>query len=97
MINLPGDYQDKAGCGGTWDPACPATSLKKGDNGLYTLTVSLPAGTYQYKVAMDGAWTVNYGSDGTSGGPNYTLTLTADSSVTFTYDPTTHMVTTTIQ
>jgi maltose-binding protein MalE len=97
MINLPGDYQDKAGCGGTWDPACQTTAMKAGDNGLYTLTVSLPAGTYQYKVAMDGAWTVNYGSDGKQDGPNYTLTLTADSKVTFTYDPNTHLVTTATQ
>lgn len=97
MINLPGDYQDKAGCGGTWDPACPATSMKKGDNGLYTLTVSLPAGTYQYKVALDGAWTTNYGSDGKQDGPNYSLTLAADSKVTFTYDPNTKLVTTTTQ
>jgi maltose-binding protein MalE len=97
MVNLPGDYQDKAGCGGTWDPACPATSMKKGDNGIYTLSVNLPAGTYQYKVAMDGAWTVNYGSDGKQDGPNYTLTLAADSKVTFTYDPNTKLVTTTTQ
>jgi arabinogalactan oligomer / maltooligosaccharide transport system substrate-binding protein len=97
MVNLPGDYQDKAGCGGTWDPACQATAMKKGDDGLYTLTVSLPAGSYQYKVAMDGAWTVNYGSDGKQDGPNYTLDLAADSKVTFTYDPDTHMVTTTIE
>jgi maltose-binding protein MalE len=97
MVNLPGDYQDKAGCGGTWDPACQATGMKLGDDGLYTLTVTLPAGTYQYKIAMDGAWTVNYGSDGKQDGPNYTLELTADSTVTFTYDPSTQLVTTTIQ
>jgi hypothetical protein len=97
MINLPGDYQDKAGCGGTWDPACPKTAMKVGDNGLYTLTVTLPAGTYGYKVALDGAWTVNYGSDGKQDGPNYALTLTADSTVTFTYDPNTKLVTTAIQ
>ncbi|MFZ2098129.1 MAG: extracellular solute-binding protein [Anaerolineales bacterium] len=97
MVNLPGDYQDKVGCGGTWDPACPATGMKQGEDGLFTLTVSLPAGTYEYKVAMDGAWTVNYGSDGKQDGPNYSLTLDADSSVTFTYDPDTHLVTTTVQ
>jgi hypothetical protein len=98
MVNLPGDYQDKAGCGGTWDPACQTTAMKKGDTGLYTLTVSLKASgakPYEYKVAMDGAWTVNYGSDGKQDGPNYTLTLAADSTVTFTYDPNTHMVATT--
>jgi maltose/maltodextrin transport system substrate-binding protein/arabinogalactan oligomer/maltooligosaccharide transport system substrate-binding protein len=92
MVNLPGSYQDSAGCGGEWDPACEATALTQGDDGLYTLTVDLPAGDYEYKVALDGAWTVNYGSDGAQDGPNYTLSLPADSTVTFTYDPETHLV-----
>jgi arabinogalactan oligomer / maltooligosaccharide transport system substrate-binding protein len=92
MVNLPGSYQDSAGCGGEWDPACEATAMTQGDDGLYTLTVDLPAGDYEYKVALDGAWTVNYGSDGAQDGPNYTLSLPADSTVTFIYDPETHLV-----
>lgn len=92
MVNLPGSYQDKVGCGGTWDPACEATGMKKGNDGKYTLTIKIPAGDYEYKVAMDGAWTVNYGSDGAQDGPNYTFSLAADSTVTFTYNPETHMV-----
>jgi maltose-binding protein MalE len=94
MVNLPGTFQDQVGCGATWDPACPKSALKKGDNGLYTLTVQLKAGDYEYKVAMDGAWTVNYGSDGKQDGPNYKLNVPADGEVTFTYDETTHLVTT---
>jgi arabinogalactan oligomer / maltooligosaccharide transport system substrate-binding protein len=94
MVNIPGSYQKKAGCGADWDPACPKTAMTKGDDGKYTLTVQIPAGDYEYKVAMAGAWTESYGSDGTSGGGNYTLSLPADSKVTFTYDPETHMVTT---
>jgi maltose/maltodextrin transport system substrate-binding protein/arabinogalactan oligomer/maltooligosaccharide transport system substrate-binding protein len=97
MVNLPGTWQDQAGCGGTWDPACEATGLVLGDDGLYTLTVDLTAGSYEYKVALDGAWTVNYGSDGAQDGPNYTLELAADSTVTFTYNAETHLVETTIE
>jgi maltose-binding protein MalE len=92
MVNLPGSYQDQVGCGGTWDPACEATGMVAGDDGLYTLTVELTAGDYEYKVALDGAWTVNYGSDGAQDGPNYALSLPAAGSVTFTYDPETHLV-----
>ena len=92
MVNLPGSYQDKAGCGAAWDPACEATAMVKGDDGLYRLTVELPAGDYEYKVALDGAWTVNYGSDGAQDGPNYTLSMASAGSVTFTYDPETHLV-----
>lgn len=97
MVNLPGSYQDKVGCGSQWDPACKATAMKQGEDGLYTLTVQLPAGDYEFKVALDGAWTVNYGSDGAQDGPNYTLSLTADSTVTFTYNPETHLVEVEIQ
>jgi hypothetical protein len=97
MVNLPGDYQDLVGCGAEWDPACQATAMELGDDGLYRLTVELPAGDYQYKIALDGAWTVAYGSDGTTSGGNYTLSLTAASTVTFTYDPETHLVDATIE
>lgn len=92
MVNLPGTYQDQAGCGAQWDPACQATAMEEGDDGLFTLVVDLPAGDYEFKVALDGDWTVNYGSDGAQDGPNYTLSLAADSSVTFTYDPETHLL-----
>jgi maltose-binding protein MalE len=92
MVNLPGSYQDKAGCGAAWDPACEATGMVQGEDGLFTLTVALPAGDYEFKVALNGDWTVNYGSDGAQDGPNYTLSLAADSSVTFTYDPETLLV-----
>lgn len=93
MVNLPGTFQDSAGCGAEWDPACPATGMKKGADGLYTLTVKLPKGDYEYKVALDGAWTVNYGSDGKQDGPNYKLSVPADGEVTFTYNADTHLVT----
>jgi maltose/maltodextrin transport system substrate-binding protein/arabinogalactan oligomer/maltooligosaccharide transport system substrate-binding protein len=92
MVNLPGSYQNEAGCGADWDPACEATAMKQGDDGKYTLTVQIPAGEYEFKVALDGAWTTNFGSDGKQDGPNYPLSLAADSSVTFTYDPETHLV-----
>ncbi len=92
MVNLPGSYQDKVGCGAQWDPACQATAMEKGDDGLYYLTVTLPAGDYEFKVALDGAWTVNYGSDGAQDGPNYALKVEQDGNVTFVYNPETHLV-----
>jgi len=41
---------------------------------------------------MHGDWGLNYGSDGAEDGPNYTLNLDEDSTVTFIYDPDTHLV-----
>jgi hypothetical protein len=66
--------------------------MELGDDGLSRLTIELPAGDYEFKVALDGAWTVNYGSDGAQDGPNYALSLAAAGTVTFTYDPATHLV-----
>jgi arabinogalactan oligomer / maltooligosaccharide transport system substrate-binding protein len=97
MVNLPGSYQDEAGCGADWDPACQATAMTEGDDGMFTLTVDIPAGDYEYKVALNGDWTVNFGSDGAQDGPNYTLSLPADSTVTFVYDPETNLVETTVE
>jgi len=94
MVNLPGSYQDQVGCGAAWDPACEATALEAGDDGLYRITLEMPAGDWEYKVALDGTWDVNYGSDGAQGGPNYTISVAAAGPVTFIYDPETRLVTT---
>jgi hypothetical protein len=59
---------------------------------MYTGSFSVPAGDYECKVALDGAWTDNYGVDGAKDGSNYTFSLAADGTVTFTYDPTTHIL-----
>jgi maltose-binding protein MalE len=92
MVNVPGSYQAAAGCDGDWDPACEVTVLTEGDDGLFTATHALPAGDYEGKVALDGAWTVNYGVDGVADGDNYAFSLPADGNVTFTYDPVSHIL-----
>ena len=93
MVNVPGSYQAAAGCEGDWDPACEVTALVEGADGLWTASHTLPAGDYEAKVALDGAWTLNYGVDGAQDGPNYTFSLAAAGTVTFTYDPATHILT----
>jgi maltose/maltodextrin transport system substrate-binding protein/arabinogalactan oligomer/maltooligosaccharide transport system substrate-binding protein len=93
MVNVPGSYQAAAGCEADWDPACEVTALTEGDDGMFTASHSLPAGDYEAKVALDGSWTVNYGIDGVPDGDNYTFSLSADGTVTFTYDPETNLLT----
>jgi arabinogalactan oligomer / maltooligosaccharide transport system substrate-binding protein len=98
MVNIPGSYQAAAGCPGDWQPECAATAMTLGDDGLWhSGPFTLPAGDYEYKVALDGSWTTNYGSDGAQDGPNYTVTLDAESSVSFTYDPATKLVEITVE
>jgi len=98
MVNVPGAYQAQAGCAGDWDPACLATQMTKGDDGLWRSgPFNIKAGDYEFKVALDGAWTTNYGSDGLQDGPNYKVTLAADGTIEFVYDPATKLVTATVK
>lgn len=96
MIGLPGSWQAAVGCPGDWDPACEVTFMNDNGDGTYSLTIDVPAGEYEFKVAHDGAWSENYGVDGVADGDNYPLVLEADSSVTFVYDGETHVVTVTV-
>ena len=95
-VGTPGSYQSEAGCAGDWDPGCPATQLiydANGDIWRNTFSVS-PAGAYEYKVALNGSWDVNYGLGAQQNGPNIPLpTTTSPQSVTFYYDHKTHWVT----
>jgi pullulanase len=95
-VGIPGSYQSEAGCTGDWDPGCAATQLiydANGDVWRNTFTIA-PAGAYEYKVALNGSWDVNYGLHAQQNGPNIPLsTSTSPHSVTFFYDHKTHWVT----
>lgn len=86
IVGVPGSYQAAVGCANDWDPACELTLMEAQGDGIFTLTVTIPAGDYEYKVAMNGAWDENYGVDGEANGPNLTLSLSDETEVTFTYD-----------
>ncbi|VEG28453.1 alpha-amylase family glycosyl hydrolase [Actinomyces howellii] len=91
-VTVPGSHNAAMGCPGDWQPDCAAAALSLDPaTGLYTGSFDLPAGTYEYKVAIGGSWEVNYGADGVADGPNITYT-TAGGTVTFFYDPVTHLV-----
>ncbi|WP_245866566.1 pullulanase-type alpha-1,6-glucosidase [Serinibacter salmoneus] len=86
---LVGDLQTELGCESDWAPDCEATLLTPtGTEGVYTLEGELPAGSYEYKIAIDGAWDEAYGLDG--GGDNIPLTIGGDATLRFSYDDTTH-------
>ena len=78
-VGIPGNYQSEAGCAGDWDPACPATQLSYDANGdIWRNTFSItPAAAYEYKVALNGNWDVNYGLHAEQNGPNIPLATTA--------------------
>ena len=93
MVNVAGSYQAQAGCSADWQPDCDATKMTKGDDGKYhSGPFNLKAGDYEGKVALDGAWTTNYGVDGKADGDNYKFSLKADGTVEFTFDPETKLL-----
>jgi hypothetical protein len=94
-VTLPGDFQSELGCAGDWMPDCANTHLTY-DAGLdrWVGTFSIPAGNWQYKVAIDDAWDENYGIGGVPNGSNYGMSIATPQTVTFSYDAVTHVVTT---
>lgn len=97
QVSVPGNHNSEMGCAGDWAPSCEAAMLTERPDGVFAGTFSLPAGTYEYKVAIDGSWAENYGDGGVRDGANVTYTLAADGPVTFYYDPVTHWFSSTAQ
>ena len=90
-VSIPGDHNTEMGCVSDWDPACEAAMLTLRPDGIYEGTFDLPAGDYEYKAAIDGAWAVNYGANGEKDGPNVTYSHDGGP-VTFYFDPRSHVV-----
>ena len=93
-VTLTGDFQAALGCAEDWQPACPDTALTfDEEDGLWQAEFELPAGDYNYKVALDESWDVNYGANATPDGPNLPLSLADETTVKFYYDDQTHWLT----
>jgi pullulanase-type alpha-1,6-glucosidase len=91
-VTLMGDLMEELGCPGDWDEGCEATDMTLTDDGVWELTGTVPAGTYQYKVRLNGSWDENYGADGAANGDNIPLVLLADAELRFTYDHDSHRI-----
>ena len=93
-VTIAGSLQDELGCPGDWQPECAATHLAlDAEDGVWQATFAVPAGTWEYKAALDGTWDENYGAGAVRDGPNVALTLEEPTDVTFFYDDGTHWVT----
>ncbi len=93
-VTIAGSLQSELGCAGDWDPACSTTRLAyDADDGMWQATFDLPAGTYEYKAALNDSWDENYGASAQSGGANIPLNLAASTRVKFYYDHETHWIT----
>jgi pullulanase len=76
-------------------PGCLRSWLQDPDgDGTYSFsTARSRLGNYEAKVAIDESWDENYGVGGVLGGDNYTFSVPDGATVTFTYDPVTHILT----
>ena len=93
-VTVAGDLQSAAGCANNWDPSCAATHLTyDATDDVWQGTFSLPAGSYQYKAALNDSWDENYGLHAVAGGDNIPLALPQARNVKFYYDHKTHWIT----
>lgn len=98
IATVPGSFQNALGCGDNWDPSCLRSWLQDIDgDGVYSFGATLPAGDYACKVAINESWDENYGADGVPGGDDIAFSVPADgTSVTFTYETSSHRLTVTV-
>lgn len=93
-VTLVGSLQSELGCPDDWAPPCEATMLAPvAGTSTWERTFTVPAGTYEYKVAINGGWDENYGTGGVSNGPNYPFVLAGPTKVRFRYHAESHLVT----
>ncbi|MCU0314980.1 MAG: type I pullulanase [Fimbriimonadaceae bacterium] len=82
FVVLAGTIQSALGAN-PWDPAGTITRMVRVTPDLFELTVKLPAGRYQYKVARGASWGENYGQNFTPNGNNIDLVLESPKIVKF--------------
>ncbi|MGO4662338.1 pullulanase-type alpha-1,6-glucosidase [Terrabacter sp. 2TAF16] len=90
IITAPGSFQSELGCPGDWAPDCMRSWLQDPDgDGTYVFTTDqIPAGSYEFKVAVGLSWTEAYPAN------NVAFSVPADGVLTtITYKTSTHEVT----
>lgn len=92
LVTVPGSHNSEMGCAGDWTPGCEVAKLTLRADGVYAGTFDVPAGDYEYKVALGGSWDVNYGANGEQNGGNITYSTDGSKPVTFYWNPVTKVV-----
>ena len=90
IITAPGSFQSELGCPGDWAPDCMRSWLQDPDgDGTYVFTTDqIPAGAYEFKVAVGLSWSEAYPAN------NVAFSVPSDGVLTtITYKASTHEVT----
>ena len=84
---LVGDLQTEIGCADDWAATCIDSQLAPtGVAGVFAAEFTLPAGSYEYKVAINSSFDEGYGLNG--GTENIPLTIAGEQTLRVTYDDT---------
>ncbi|MET4156623.1 pullulanase-type alpha-1,6-glucosidase [Agromyces sp. PvR057] len=97
LVTIPGSHNSEMGCAGDWAPGCEVAKLTKRADGIYEGTFTIPAGDYEYKVAVNGSWDLNYGANGEPNGGNVSYTTDGTQPIIFFWNPETHVVSSTAE
>lgn len=93
-VTVAGSFQSELGCPGDWNPTCANTHMTyDGQDMVWQATFNIPAGSWEYKVAIDDSWTENYGAGAIQDGANIPLNVPVPGNVKFYYDHETHWIT----
>ena len=88
---IAGDFISELG-GTDWDPTDPTGEMAEGKgNGIYELTVLVPAGSWEYKVTLNQNWD----QDTQGAADNFYFSSDGLGTTTFTYDMSQNLTTTT--
>jgi glycosidase len=91
-VTIAGSLQSELGCPADWQPDCATTHLAyDADDGVWQGTWALPAGSFEYKAALNDGWAESYGLH--TGPDNVPLSLGSAGDVKFYYDHKSHWVT----
>lgn len=92
-VTIAGSLQSELGCPGDWQPDCAATELSRvAGTSTWQATFRVPAGSYAFKVAVNGSWDENYGANGAPNGPDIPLHLEGAATISFSFDDESHRI-----
>ncbi|MGW5239448.1 pullulanase-type alpha-1,6-glucosidase [Monashia sp. NPDC004114] len=92
-VSIPGSHNSEMGCPGDWQPDCAQAQLTRDPkDDIWKGAITIPAGDYEYKAAINKSWDENYGAGAVRGGGNIAY-KNPGTETKFYYDHRTHWVT----
>lgn len=84
-VVLASNFQQLFG-GSNWDPANHSTTMTTKDGILYEVSLDLPKGKYEYKVAINNTWDENYGDFSKGSNENIVFSTESTTNITFLFN-----------